>query len=212
MIIKSEEKGIYVSTIDIPFKKILRCVNAAEGDIVLGSPSAALMDKGYFAIISAGFNLPTSDSPDKIYGVQDLYITLEQAKSLGSLIQCFLGSSKYKDENISKTQNTAILPTQYEMISEMDGNVRVSGIGIELKEHLFCANKTPLDSKISLGDSVGYREGFKQQGYVATICAGIDDGNDRCLSTQDLYVTYRQILQLNSSIQLLLKRFGENPE
>jgi hypothetical protein len=209
MITEIEGKGIYVSTIDTPFSKNLRCVNAAEGDIAIGSPSAALREEGYAAIISAGYNWPTEEEPEKLYGTQDLCITINQAQGLNLIIKTFFEDHPERNrESKIKIQNTAILPKFYEIISESATKTRVSGIGIRLEKHLFCFNKTRLDSIISLGDiSEGDDDGLWEQGYIGSICAGIYDGSEKGLSTQDLYVTASQIKQIEQGLDRILSGF-----
>jgi hypothetical protein len=188
-----------------PFLKHLRCVNAAEGDIVIGSPPSELLREGYVAIISAGYNLPTEEEPEKLYGTQDLCITINQAQGLNSIIKTFFENHPERNRE-SKNQNTAILPSLYKMISESATKIRVSGIGVKLGKHLFCFNKTFPESIISLGDIVKSDNSLWEQGYVGTICAGIANGGS-CLSTQDLYVTAIQIKQIEKGLDRVISDY-----
>jgi hypothetical protein len=179
-----------VSAIDVPFEKSLRCINAAEGDVMFGGIPPELKAEGYALSMLAGYNLPRIGIPEKIYGTQDLFLKLEHVVSLPESIQYYL--DRYPDIISPTAQNTAILPKRYELIHETDTQVRVSGIGIDLEDHLLIKNKCCNNTGLSIGDIVN--EEFKSQGYIAVICAGIHDGSKYSESTQDLYVTHYQLV------------------
>lgn len=239
-IIIENEKEICVSTINVPFEKFLRCVNAAER-LIIRPASVELQHEGYAATIEATYNLPTIERPEKIYGVQSLHITLKQVKGLIYIAKCFLENHPEYENMPVRTQDTAALPTRYKMVeglelsynnpivsvdnnlerdlvglfksfigksnssndAESSKKIRVSGIGVTLKKHLFIINKTNVDTIMHLGDTV--EEEFIEQGYVGVLTSCIIDGNSNHRSTQDLYVTFSQITQLYTEIQ----RIGE---
>jgi hypothetical protein len=206
MMITRIKGTIKVSAINVPFQKNLRCVNAAEGEILFGGVPPELKAEGYIISMLAGYNLylPTSRAPQN-YGTQDLYLKLEQIASLPEIIQYYL--DKYPVT--SNSQNTSILPNRYGLIHETDTEVRVSGIGIDLENYLFIQNKCCNVAGLNIGDVSG--EDFEDQGYIAIICAGIGDGSPEYgTSTQDLYVTYDQLKQIKKRVELFIRRTAEN--
>ncbi len=205
MLITKMESAIKVSAINVPFTKSLRCVNAAEGDIIFGRVSPNLKAEGYVASMCAEYNLYLQNSENiEKYGTQDLYITVKQAKGLRNAVQCFLENSIDGCEyDLGAVQNTSILPNRYGMVSESSTRIRVSGIGLDLEDYLLIQNKCCNDEGLGIGAIIS--DEFTHQGYVAIICADICDGSKYSKSTQDLYVTYRQLRQINDGVERLIQ-------
>jgi hypothetical protein len=206
MMITRTKGTIEVSAINVPFEKALRCVNAAEGEILFGGVPPKLKAEGYVVSMLAGYNLHllTSKAPQK-YGTQDLYLKLEQIASLPEIIQYYL--DRYSVT--SNIQNTSILPNRYGLVRETGAEVRVSGIGIDLENYLFIQNKCCNIAGLNIGDASG--QDFKDQGYIAIICAGIGDGSPEYrTSTQDLYVTLEHLKQIKKGVELFIQQTSEN--